>query len=391
LGAGPEAKAVQRQLSRLFGESLLGAWPELGQKLASIPPSVRQRHHRGFFAWAALAILGVAFAITWTNRPKLDRTGLQRRAHYAEELGTFLQDGELERASEFVALVRGDRAGLDPADPHLDRMIRAEAAIYRYSDADPARLARIRPFLQSSSGSGSPERLIAGLTVLSREERAERWSLLVGLRASRHGDPEFFYLLATAQEARGDVGAAREAWQRSAELGPAWLSHRFEQAEFERRRGDEAVAARVATQMLRADPESAWSRLASSEFQVRTAPVASTGEGGRVPRVPPPVEVYHGELLGALHAVRGHDLGGAKQHLAAAVHAVNGQAPFVLDAFDWLLEADLKVLAEELTRLPAWPRDSQAARRKIARLSREATARAAVSARDTVQPSEVAP
>ena len=246
-------------------------------------------------------------------------------------------------------------------------MIRAEAAIYRYSDADPARLARIRPFLASSSENASPERLLASLTVLSREERAERFTWLVGLRAPLHRDPEYFYLLATAQAARGDLRAAREAWQRSAELGPAWLSHRFEQAEFERRHGDEAVARRIAGNLLRADPESTWSRLAASEFQVRAAPLASTGEGSRVPRVPPPVQVYRGELLAALRAARGDDLGAAKRHLAAALAAVHDEAPFVLDAFDWFLAADLTPLAEELTRQPAWPRDSEMARRKTAR------------------------
>ncbi len=337
LGAG-----VENQLSRLFGESLLGAWPGLEQELSSPPPRVHKRRW-GFTPWAILLLVGASFGFVMlrTSRPRLDRTSLERRAHYAEELGTFLQDGELERASEFVALVRGEGAVLDPADPHLDHVIFAEAALYRYLDADPARLARIRPLLPGSSASGSPERQLAGLTVLSRRERVERAGWFGALRAPLAKDPEFFHLLATVEEARGNLPAAREAWQRSAELGPAWWAHRFEQAEFERRHGDEAAAAKIAGQMLRADPESAWSHLAGSEFRV--VPVASA-----MPRARPPVAVYHGELERALDAGRGDDLAGAKRHLASALDAVHGEAPFVSDAVDWLVEAKLVALAEEL-------------------------------------------
>ncbi len=357
--------AVERQLSRLFGESLLGAWPEVEQKLPRLPLRVPKRRWP-MVAGALLVMLVAVLAVTLRQRPELDRTSLERRAHYAEELRTFLQDGELDRASEFVALLRGERMRLDPADPHLDRMLRAEAAIYRYSDADPARLARIRPFLVTSPGGASPERLLASLTVLSRGERAERWTWLVGLRTPLGLDPELYHLLATAAEARGELEAAREAWLRSAELGPRWLSHRFEQAEFERRRNNATVAQKIAGQMLRADPDSTWSRLAASEFEVRMAPVASADDSRRPP-TPPPVQVYRGELLGVLHAARGGDQAAARRHLAAAVAAVHGEAPFMLDAFDWLLGAELPGFAEELTRLPAWPRDSEAARRKTAR------------------------
>jgi hypothetical protein len=369
IGAGPEARAARRQLSRLFGESVLGAWPELDQKLGSLPPSVRRRRRWGRSVWVALAMLGVAAALAWPKRPGLNRGNSGQRGDYAQDLAAFIGDGELERASEYVALLRGESGALDPGDPNLDQVIRAEAAIYRYLDADPARLARIRPWLASSPANASPERLIASLAVLSREERADKRPWLVGLRTALHGDPEFHYLLATAETARGDLQAAREAWQRSAELGPAWLGHRFEQAEFERGRGDETAARKIVGQMLRVDPDSAWSRLAASELGVQVAPIASNSDGGRVPRGPSPVEVYHDELLGALHATLASDLPAARRHVGAALAAVHGEAPFVLDAFDWLLDAELVALAQELTRLPAWPQDSEVACRKTLRLS----------------------
>jgi hypothetical protein len=379
-GSGLEAQAVQHQLEQLFGGSLVGPWPELEQQLRRAP-KVRRRRRWWLVGLAALLALGVHFGLHPTIPPALERKTLDRRAHYAEDLATFLHDGELEPAAEFLGLMRGSHADLDPGDPHLDLMIRVEAAIYRYQDADPARLARIRPYLETSSREApSPERLIASLTVLSCEERASRWSSFEALRAPMANDPEFSYLLATTLERRGDLGAARTAWEHSADLGPVWLSHRFEQAEFERRQGDAAAAARVVTRMMRADPESAWSRLASSEFRIGPLPAASTQELGRASRVPPPVHVFHAELFRAIEAAKNPDLDRAKRHVTTAATVVNGQPAFLFDAFDWLLGADFPALARELTNSRGWPADSEMARKKLARLSRTPNAKTTRSA-----------
>jgi hypothetical protein len=318
-----------------------------------------------------LLALGVRFGLSAVIHPALERTTLDQRAHYAEELATFLHDGELEPAAEFLQLMHGKRADLDPGDPHLDLMIRVEAAVYRYQDADPARLARIRHYLEPSSArQPSPERSVASLTVLSVEERASRWSVFETLRAQMANDPEFSYLLATTLERRGDLEGARAAWGHSADLGPAWLCHRFEQAEFERRRADDAAASRVVTRMIRVDPESPWSRLASTQFALVPVPAASAPELGRAKPLTPPVQVFHAELYRAAEAARGSDPEQAKRHLTRAATAVHDQSAFLFDAFDWLLGCELPELARELTDLQGWPADSALARTKLERLNR---------------------
>jgi hypothetical protein len=49
--------------------------------------------------------------------------------------------------------------------------------------------------------------------------------------------------------------------------------------------------------------------------------------------------------------------------------AINDQAPFVLDAFDWLVESKATRLAHDLTAFEAWPRRSELAAARLRRLS----------------------
>ena len=81
------------------------------------------------------------------------------------------------------------------------------------------------------------------------------------------------------------------------------------------------------------------------------------------------VEVFHQDLAAALAEVRAGDEVAARHRLGRAIEAVAGQAPFVLDAFDWLMEARALGLARELTGFEAWPRHSQLAEARVARLA----------------------
>ena len=60
---------------------------------------------------------------------------------------------------------------------------------------------------------------------------------------------------------------------------------------------------------------------------------------------------------------------GAEEFLRRAVAAVNFEAPFLFDAFDWCIEQGAPSLARDLTQLPEWPRDSAVAKAKVAKLS----------------------
>jgi tetratricopeptide (TPR) repeat protein len=365
-GSDLGTRGVERELATLFGESLFGPWPELGALPATAPPP-RRRRRRTWLVVALVALLGIVLGINAVIRPGLARRSSDERARYAGELGTFLRDGDLERVSHFIDLVRGEQKER-PRASELDLIVRAEAAAYRYLDADPARLYRILPELGSAfQPNASSDRVIAALTVLSREERAEHVTALEQLRGKLDKDSELFYLLATALEQRGDVPAARRAWEESARLGPAWLGHRFEQADFEWRQGGTEAAAKLARRMVQVDPQSAWSALAMATFGGKPGPEVSGTEAGRGAQSPAPVEVYYARLVDGADAAKKGELRRAQRCLKDAVEAIHGQEPFVLDAFDWLIAVRSEALARELTASTAWPVGSAVARAKVRR------------------------
>jgi tetratricopeptide (TPR) repeat protein len=303
-------------------------------------------------------------------RAGLSRRTVEDREHVARNLASFLKEGELDRAAQFLTLLRGANAPLDPHDAHLDLMIRGEAALYRYQDADPERLARIKPYLLSAATApASGPRILASLAVASRQERAARLALLESMRPAFDRDPEFHYLLATALEYRGEVKAARQAWDRAFELGPLWLAHRYEQAWFEARQGKPEAVSKLVSRLMLVAPESAWARLASQQFAgARVAkPDAYPATSSAHPT--PAVALFHQNLAQAQAQARAGDPVAGRRSLGQAIAAVNGQAPFVLDAFDWLVEANAMGLARDLTAFETWPRHSELADARLARLA----------------------
>jgi tetratricopeptide (TPR) repeat protein len=361
--ADPGKSGFDRQLASLFGDSVFGAWLDPGQYLGATRTT--RRHGAPFRRLALLAlVLVVGAAAGWIVRAGLSRRSVEDREHVARNLAAFLKEGELDRAAQFLTLLRGANAPLDARDPHLDLMVRSEAALYRYQDADPVRLGRIRPYL-SSAGAAPPsaQRVLASLAVASRQERASRLAELERIRPAFDRDPEFHYLLATALEHKGDVKAAGQAWDRAFELGPLWLGHRYEQAWFESRQGKQESVSKLVSRLVRDAPESAWARLASEQFAAaRAAAPSSSGAA-------PAVALFHQHFALALAQVRAGDPVAARRSLGQAIEAVNGQAPFVLDAFDWLIEAKATRLARDLTAFEAWPRHSDLAAARLARLA----------------------
>jgi hypothetical protein len=365
--AAPAVLDFDRQLGRLFGDSLFGPWLDPGQYLAATRTT--RRHGTPFKKLALVAFaVGVLAAAGWIVRAGLSRRTGEDRAQVANSLAAFLREGELNRAAQFVALLRGPSPGLDPQDPHLDLIVRGEAMLYRHQDADPARLARIKPYL-STADSASAQRILASLAVASRQERAARLSALESIRSASDRDPEFHYLLATALEYKGDVAAARQAWARAFELGTLWLAHRYEQACFEARYGKPEAVAKQISSLTRVAPGSAWTRLAADRFggAQAAAPVVATS----APTAPPTpvVALFYRLFALALDQVRADDPVAARRNLSQAIEAVNGQAPFVFDAFDWLVANNALGLARESTAFESWPRHSEPAAARLASLA----------------------
>ncbi len=152
-------------------------------------------------------------------------------------------------------------------------------------------------------------------------------------------------------------------------MGPLWLGHRFEQALFEQRLGNGENALKIANQILQLDLRSPTSRLALDWFGDLTSSGAVAVQDQVPPLSPSPVQTYQSHLIQAIKASRGNDLSQGISFLKLALGAVHGQAPFVLDAFDWIMDAKAQSLARDLVTSDAWPRHSEIANNAAARLS----------------------
>jgi hypothetical protein len=349
-------------LARLYGETLFGAWQD---PLASIEAS-RHGHKRRRWGWGmrvsvVLVLLAVAAAGTWVYRRGLARRAEQERAQVAKDVATFLADGELDRLAQYVAILQPPSEPLAAAGPYLDLVVSAQAALYRYRDAAPERVARVAPYLASETG--TPERTLARVTLASQPERAQAWDKLVSLRGALDKNPEYHTVMATVLEQRGDIKAARAAWERSAQAGPLWLPHRYQQCAFEVRQHNAMAATRIAEHMAKVAPESAWTRMALRHF----ATTLPAPEGAVSPELSA-VARYHDELAQVFPSLVARNLASARPALGRALAAVHGQAPFVLDAFAALVAAKANDLAMEMTSYEVWPRENGWARTKATEL-----------------------
>jgi hypothetical protein len=352
---------ADRQLARLFGESLFGAWLDPVELLAS-GHRERKRGRWGKRLGILLLAVLLATAGVWVTRRGLGRRAEQERAHVAKDVAAFLAEGELDRLAQFLALLSPPGQPVQAADPYLDLIVSAEAALYRYQDAAPARLARILPFL------AAPGRLLARLTVGARAERAVAYDQLTPLLGAHARDPEYRTLMATAEEQRRDIPFARRSWERSLEAGPLWLPHRYQQAAFEARHRHGDHLGRITQHLVRVAPESPWTRLALKQFGGTAPPLPVTA----APRPPSAVAQHHEQLGLVFASLAAGDLRSARQAIERALAVVNNQPPFVLDAFDQLVEARARELALEMATFEAWPRGDRLAQAKIDELRRSA-------------------
>lgn len=350
----PTEPPAQRQLDRLFGESLFGAWPESRGALSRAHGPGRKRGPRRLGVGLLVAALAVS-GFWYFGRHKGQQVSPARDKE-AAEVASLLAEGALERLAQGLGKLAPAGKPLLADDPHLDLIVAAEAALYRYQDAAPERLGRIEPFL--SRDSGQPARLLAGMTVASRPERVAAYDSLNSLAPTHAQGSEYHALAATIHEERGDMQAARASWQRSFQAGPRWLPHRYLQCAFEARQGDSAAAARIAEHMGSVAPDSPWTRLARQQAG-DTQPTAAA---------PIPVALYFAELAPVLRGLGARDLSAARQAIGRAFDAVHGQAAFVLDAYRALRAAKADNLAMELTSYETWPRGNAWAKSALAEL-----------------------
>lgn len=363
LSRAPGTSSVDQQISRLYGESLFGPWLDSAQILEA---GRRERRRGSWRTRFLVLVIGATLVTTavWLTRRGLARQAAQSRALVAKDVTAFLADGELERLSQFVAILCPPGSPLLATDPYLDLIVQAEAALYRYHDADPARLARIQPHL--SGPDLSPMRLVARFIIASNAERAQLQESLESLREIFPSSPELWSLIANAHEAapttdtddqrRREVAAARASWDRSFALAPLWLPHRYLQSLFEQRQRNGEGLARIVRHMAKVAPDSPWTRLALELPGVAPPPVTTTD------RPLPAVAEYHRQLAFVFESLRtGGSPAGRRQALERAFTAVHDGAPFVLDAFTWLTMARADDLASAVTSFEAWPRGSELA------------------------------
>lgn len=350
---GAADQQAQQQLDRLFGASLFGAWPESHAALATKHrrSSGRVRRRVG----AVLLVAAVASAGFWLYRRGGAEQEIQQGSQMAGPVAALLSEGALDRLAQALKTLAPPDKPLAAEQPHLDLIVAAEAALYRYHDAAPERLARIEPFL--SNDSGQPARLLARLTVISRPERVASLDTLVKLPPTHAQGSEYHALLATIHEGRGDAQAAHASWEQSLKAGPRWLPHRYLQCGFEARQRNSAAVAEIVGHMAQVAPDSPWTRLAQRHFG--TPPTA----GASAPM--PPVAQFHADLEPLFQGSAAQNLNAARRALGQAFSTINGQSAFVLDVFKALRDAKADSLAMELTSYETWPRGNAWARNAL--------------------------
>jgi hypothetical protein len=370
--------SLDRQLARLFGESLFGPWLDPSEWM---PLSGRARKPGAWIRRIAIAFLAVVVVAggAWLAGYGFYRHEAQERARVAKDVAAFLAEGELERLAQFLAILSPATDQLQATDPYLDLIVQAEAALYRYHDASPARLERVSRFLAADDG--FPRRFVARMTVASLAERSAAYPRLSKLPSSLAADPEIWALLASVEEGR-NVVAARRSWERAFEAGPLWLPHRYQQCLFEARQGRTDRVARLVNHMVKVDPDSPWTHLAQS-LRARS-PVSALGATA------PAVAQHHQQLALVFEGAHPGEVSAARrQALGRALDAVQGGAPFVLDVFDRLMAVHAKDLAAEMTSYEAWPRDNPFAQARLEGLS--VTGTMAPTAASTAEPLTATP
>ncbi len=330
------------QTEALFGSSLFGPmndpdvlWEESGNR--------RGKRRRPIVRRLALAGSLSLFAVLawWVIDAGLDRSVQQKRAGLAEEIELYLNQGDLQRVTRFMTELQSTRVA-SRKDPHSDLILRADAMLFRYLDADPQRRQRLQPLLDRSDPQSSADRVLATALLCSRAQRLAMVDALQKAEQAQVRNPTAAYLIGTALQQAGDADGAARAFARASDRGPDNLLLLAGLANFEHWLGRDDQSQIIAEQMRDEDPKSPWTQMVSSQL---------TGEmKEELHDVLPPVayaELCLGQALRVLKKGQGED---ASSWLDRAAEAVHWQIPFLSDYADRLEQAGYRDAVKSWTR-----------------------------------------
>ncbi|MCU0619922.1 MAG: hypothetical protein MUC69_00285 [Gemmatimonadales bacterium] len=341
---------IDQQMAALLGASVFGPWAASERPPAGTRRRARRRTWRGALAAAAVACGAVALALV--VNASLVHVRQERATKAVRSLREFLLIGDLVRASRLVV----PEAALAD-DDHRHVVARAEATLYRFHDAAPARRARAARLLADHPATGY-DAVVARALLLPRAERASRLAELRALDRPGQRDPCAALLVAIALAPRHDEAAAA-AFDRALLLGPDHAPLLSAAAEFEHRRGRGQRAVGHLEALVETNPRSPWVALTRARLAQPAAPPPDT----------PPVIAGELALLEAAAEQGQGRPARAAVALERAAAAVHHEPSFLLDYLDQLLERRQPELARRLSELAGWPPGSPAAHAAAARLA----------------------
>jgi hypothetical protein len=210
-----------------------------------------------FLAIVALAITGVE---------ERARSDSKSQAQLLQELlitGSLSEArSHLEKLEALVAQAKNPRA-------HAAIRARAEATLYRFHDADPARKGRALRLLIAEKNRMTNDAWVAAALLTSRTERA---SILRGGEAlvlPRDADP--VALAASLEAGLGRSKEARAGYLEAEAREPSHVVHLYALFSLEHVNGERRDAQLVLERMEDVSPTSPWTRLASARSQSEAA------------------------------------------------------------------------------------------------------------------------
>ena len=335
--AGSDAANLQEQLSLFFGAELFGELtPERG---TSQRTQAQKKPTR--LGWRVLAAVSLVAVLAIPVQTIIDR-GMTRQHtaeadRMAQEIREFLQVGDLAHVTENLpALERilPETEGLGAA--HLPLLMRAQATLYRYQDADPRRRDKVRAWLETAGAKPSYDQVVSGALLAARADRLELVEQLRRVDGPQNRDSEASFLIASALEAADVYEPATAAYARASDLGPYQLHHLAGMVSFAARRGDPGAAQKTLDIMRDENARADWTL---SALQERALP-----SGRQTPGVAaqPAAPVPAGEvlLLHSLVELEKKNWTTARALLVQATDRIHHQPVFALDYCALLLQKD---------------------------------------------------
>lgn len=352
------ASNLEAQLAALYGESLWGEWSDPGALFEH--EDVQNLRSSGSF-WLRLMgigiVVGLGAGLWWVVSVGMARSHGEERARVADEISEFLKVGDFDHIQQFLPRLQLDDKEWDPADPHLDLIIRAEATLYRYFDADPRRFDKIVPYLGGGDKNNSYHRVVSRALIASLAERNSHLESLLRVNQPGIRDPEASFLIATVFDRAGDIKKATKAFNHAEDLGPDHLFHLAVAAAFHIRHKKKQPSLRLMGQMIDKNPRSPWTRLTEIRCGLATGKPTQSLKKADVSFSP----VLAGEwyLTRAISELNSKNNKAARQSLQHALNAVHHQAPFLLDYYERLMDESFPLAARFIMSImedEGWPK-----------------------------------